>query len=47
MLPCSRVAPGTQVHHEGTTYDAESRLPTDVPDDLVQFWLNAGWIEAA
>jgi hypothetical protein len=40
-----QVAQATQVHHEGTTYDAGAALPADIPEDLIEFWLNAEWIE--
>lgn len=42
-----KVAEGTQVHHDGKTYDAGSAVPVSETDDadMVAYWLNAGWLE--
>jgi hypothetical protein len=40
-----RVVDGTQVHHDGVTYDAGQGL--DVADDIAAPWLASGWVEVA
>jgi hypothetical protein len=44
-----RIAAGTKVHYDGTTYAEGEPVPLDVITDaeLIASWLGAGWIEPA
>lgn len=46
--PVYKVAEGTQVHHQGVTYEGGQTVPLDPEADAADlaYWLNAGWIEA-